>query len=87
MNAGWYLFTEKAPPEEVILLVRGPLGLDLAVNLEDNLYFKKGDDWTPKNLEYWSTNRPTQWAELALPAGDSDLGKVTLGNDIFPHWS
>ncbi len=77
MNAQWHLFTEKTPPEEEVLLVIGPLGIDLAMLLENNLYFKKGDDWTSGNLEHWRYNMPTQWSELTLPDEDSDCGKIT----------
>ncbi|MFW2368930.1 MAG: hypothetical protein ACN4GW_21140 [Desulforhopalus sp.] len=78
MNTRWHIFEERTPPEEVILLVYGPLGIDLAVNIENNLFFKKGDDWTPKNLEHWANNRPTHWAALTLPDEGSDFSKIAL---------
>jgi len=85
MKSGWHLFEEKKPPEEVVLLVNGPLGLDLAMKLEDSLYFKKGDDWSESNLEHWSFNTPTQWAELTLAEGRvSGAGKNILDKGGTP---
>ncbi len=67
MNIQWSSLENERPPQGVILLVYGPLGLDLAVNLADHWYFKKGDDWSASNLEHWSCDTPTQWAEFAKP--------------------
>lgn len=89
MNTKWHVFKEIAPPEEVILLVNGPLGLDLAVKLEDHLYFKKGDDWAPNNLEHWQYNMPTHWAKPTLPAAESDIAKypaLTNGSQSFSDY-
>jgi|GEM_PF-5099406 len=68
MEVVWHFIKEQEPPEEVVLLVTGPLGLDLAVKIEDNLYFKNGDDWSSANLEHWCFNTPTHWAEFSPPA-------------------
>ncbi len=74
MDVIWYSHKDKSPPQGVILLVSGPLGLDLAMNLEFHWYFKKGDDWSASNLEYWSFDPPTQWAEFTPPV-EYNLGK------------
>lgn len=84
MNAEWHFFTERTPPEEVILLVTGPLGVDLAIRLEGNLFFKKGDEWSPSNLEHWSNNIPIQWAEFTLPDRDSDFALIPLEHSGEP---
>lgn len=78
MNTEWHLFDEKAPPEQVIVLVNGPLGIDLAVHLEDNLYFKKGDDWSPNNLELWQNCKPTHWADLTPGNDASVIDQITF---------
>ena len=49
------------------MLINGSLGLDLAVKLEDSLYFKKGENWSASNLEHWSFNTPTQRVEFTFP--------------------
>lgn len=70
MHSEWYQFGEETPPEGAVILVHGTLGVDLAITLDSNLYFKKGDDWNPKNLEYWNENKPTLWTELTMPDGE-----------------
>lgn len=67
MNGVWHFFKEQQPPEGVVLLVTGPLGLDLAMKVADSLYFKNGDDWSSANLEHWCFHTPTQWAHLTPP--------------------
>jgi len=79
MHLQWYSFEEKKPPEEVILLVYGQLGVDVAVILEGQWYYKKGDDWSAANLEHWCYNTPTRWAEFTAPVEYSlDLVKNTF---------
>lgn len=91
MNVAWHFFEKKEPPEEVIILVTGPLGLDLAVKFEGSLYFKNGDDWSTSNLEHWCFNPPTQWAaftssERVSASENPDVKKRDagqFGEDIF----
>lgn len=63
----WNDIEKKEPPNEKILLVAGPLGVDLAMRIDGHWYFKPGDNWNPKNLEYWSNYQPTEWAEFDVP--------------------
>lgn len=67
MNFLWN-YTEKIePPEEKILLVSGPLGIDLAMRLDGQWYFKAGDSWELSSLEFWGNYTPTQWVEFDFP--------------------
>ena len=63
----WNDIATKEPPDEKILLVAGPLGIDLALRMDGNWYFKSGDCWNSKNLEYWCSHQPTKWAEFRCP--------------------
>lgn len=63
----WNDIEKTEPPDEKILLVAGPLGIDLAMRMDGHWYFKSGDCWNPKNLEYWCSNQPTKWAEFSCP--------------------
>ena len=81
MHLQWYSFDEKRPPEGVILLVYGQLGVDVAIVLEDQWYFKKGDDWSAANLEHWTYNTPTRWAKFNAPVEYS----VNFTKNTFAH--
>lgn len=64
----WNDIEEKEPPSEKILLVAGSLGVDLAMRIDGHWYYKSGDNWNPKNLEYWCNFQPTKWADFDFPA-------------------
>ena len=74
MEATWKSLQHE-PPEETILLVHGPTGLDLAMYVEGHWYFKYGDDWSSTNLELWVFNTPTHWA---LPPKTGPLLQVAI---------
>ena len=67
MKTYWHLLKEKKPPQGVILLVCSAFGLDLAICIADQWYFKKGDDWSLNNLAHWNFTKPTHWAEFPRP--------------------
>ncbi len=67
MKLQWFSLDDKKPPQRKILLVYGPLGLDLAMNMAGQWYFKQGEDWSVDNIEHWYFNLPFYWAEFALP--------------------
>ncbi len=66
-NLLWNDTEKEVPPEEKILLVSGPLGIDLAMRLDGHWYYKNGDDWNQHKLECWSNYTPTQWADFNVP--------------------
>ncbi len=66
MNLLWNKTKDKAPPEEEILLVSSPLGIDLAMRIDRHWYFKCEDNWNTSNLEYWHFNTPTEWTEINI---------------------
>ena len=74
MNMKWHIIKNKKPPERIVTLVYGPLGVDLGIYISGHWYFKRGDDWSAENLELWHFNAPQQWAEIELPGeyGKSD---------------
>jgi len=67
LNVLWNDAGKKEPPEKKIVLVAGPLGIDLAMNIYGHWYFKTGGTWEPKNLGYWSYCIQALWADFNYP--------------------
>lgn len=65
----WNNVESKLPPEGKVLLVSGPLGVDLAIKIDGHWYYKQGDSWNQNNLECWDNFTPTQWSEFGFPSG------------------
>lgn len=86
-NVFWYDTGKEEPPDRQIVLVAGPLGIDLAMNIDGHWYFKTGDTWEPGNLEYWSCCTPTRWADFNYPKEPKDHSQMenTSGTDTIPY--